>query len=109
MGNQRLVAQLLNLERRTSRAGRDSIDHAPRAHDDMANAAAGALLAAVAKQKQLSYGLTDGGAILHDGTRVTEEELRGRARPRLRLVTVDELENELTTPEQIHAVRHRKP
>lgn len=39
----RLVAQLLGLERRTSRGGRDSIDHAPRAHDDVANAAAGAL------------------------------------------------------------------
>ena len=29
------------LERRTSRGGRDSIDHAPGAHDDLANAAAG--------------------------------------------------------------------
>jgi hypothetical protein len=35
--------QLLGLERRTARGGRDSIDHAPGAHDDIANAAAGAL------------------------------------------------------------------
>jgi hypothetical protein len=34
----------LNLERRTSRAGKDSIDHPPGAHDDIANAAAGALV-----------------------------------------------------------------
>jgi hypothetical protein len=37
----KLVAQLLGLERRTARGGRDSIDHAPGAHDDIANAVAG--------------------------------------------------------------------
>jgi hypothetical protein len=39
-----LTAQLITLERRTARGGRDSIDHAPGAHDDVANAVAGALL-----------------------------------------------------------------
>jgi hypothetical protein len=39
----RLVAQLCGLERRTARGGRDSIDHAPGAHDDVANSVAGAL------------------------------------------------------------------
>jgi len=42
----RLVAQLLNLERRVARGGRDSIDHGPQRHDDVVNAAAGALLLA---------------------------------------------------------------
>ena len=42
----KLVAQLLGLERRTARGGRDSIDHAPSAHDDLANSAAGALIEA---------------------------------------------------------------
>jgi hypothetical protein len=37
----RLVAQLCGLERRTARGGRDSIDHAPGGHDDLANAVAG--------------------------------------------------------------------
>ena len=37
----RLIAQIAGLERRVSRAGRDSIDHAPGAHDDIANAVAG--------------------------------------------------------------------
>jgi hypothetical protein len=37
----RLIAQIAGLERRVSRAGRGSIDHAPGAHDDIANAAAG--------------------------------------------------------------------
>jgi hypothetical protein len=42
----RLQAQLLGLERRTTRGGRDVIDHAPRQHDDLANAVAGALVSA---------------------------------------------------------------
>jgi hypothetical protein len=40
---ERLTNQLIGLERRTARGGRDSIDHAPGAHDDVANAVAGAL------------------------------------------------------------------
>lgn len=40
----RLLKQLGGLERRTARGGKDSIDHAPRLHDDVANAAAGALV-----------------------------------------------------------------
>ena len=44
LDHQRLISQLCGLERRTSRGGRDSIDHAPGAHDDIANAAAGARL-----------------------------------------------------------------
>ncbi|MBB5041888.1 hypothetical protein [Shinella fusca] len=38
-----LTNQLCGLERRTARGGRDSIDHAPGAHDDVANAVAGVL------------------------------------------------------------------
>jgi hypothetical protein len=45
----RLIAQLCSLERRTARGGRDSIDHPPHAHDDVANAVAGALVLAGAK------------------------------------------------------------
>jgi len=39
--NPGLSRQLQGLERRTARGGKDSIDHAPRAHDDLANAVAG--------------------------------------------------------------------
>jgi hypothetical protein len=42
----RLAAQLVGLERRVARGGRDSVDHAPGGRDDVANAAAGALAAA---------------------------------------------------------------
>jgi hypothetical protein len=41
----RLVAQLLALDRRTARSGKDSIDHPPGGHDDLINAVAGALVA----------------------------------------------------------------
>jgi hypothetical protein len=38
---QKLVNQIAALERRTSRGGKDSIDHPPAGHDDVANAVAG--------------------------------------------------------------------
>ena len=44
LDNPRLCSQLCALERRTARGGRDSIDHAPGAHDDIANAVAGVLV-----------------------------------------------------------------
>ena len=42
--NSRLVAQLCGLERRTARSGKDSIDHTPGGHDDLANAVCGVLV-----------------------------------------------------------------
>ncbi len=41
---QRLNVQLAGLERRVARGGKDSIDHTPGGRDDVANAAAGALV-----------------------------------------------------------------
>lgn len=45
--NDRMVSQLCGLERKTGRSGKDSIDHAPGGHDDVANAVAGALTLAI--------------------------------------------------------------
>ena len=51
LDNPRLKSQLINLERRTGRGtGRDSIDHPLGGHDDLANAACGALSFASHKQ-----------------------------------------------------------
>jgi hypothetical protein len=47
LDNARLTAQLCGLERRVARSGKDSIDHAPNGHDDIANSAAGALVRCV--------------------------------------------------------------
>jgi hypothetical protein len=41
LDNSKAINQLCGLERRTARSGRDSIDHAPSAHDDLANVIAG--------------------------------------------------------------------
>jgi hypothetical protein len=46
----RLKQQLVGLERRTARSGRDSIDHAPGQNDDVANAVAGAVVSAAISQ-----------------------------------------------------------
>lgn len=51
LDDKKMITQLVSLERRTSRAGKDSIDHPPGQHDDRINAAAGAIvLASAGKQ-----------------------------------------------------------
>ena len=45
LDNRRMVSQLVGLERRTSRAGKDSIDHGPGGRDDLINAVAGVVVA----------------------------------------------------------------
>ena len=48
----RLTNQLIRLERRTPRGGKDMIDHAPGVQDDLANAVAGAITAVLTKQRE---------------------------------------------------------
>jgi hypothetical protein len=57
----KLATELLGLERRTARGGRDSIDHSPGGHDDLANAAAGALVLAGAAPTATMLFLDDPG------------------------------------------------
>jgi hypothetical protein len=47
----KLHAQLVGLERKTARSGKDSIDHAPKSHDDLANAVCGAIGLAIGKKR----------------------------------------------------------
>jgi len=49
LDDRRLISQLHGLERRTARGGKDSIDHAPGAKDDLANSVAGVLVLASGK------------------------------------------------------------
>ncbi|MFZ3327284.1 MAG: hypothetical protein WA231_15960 [Methylocella sp.] len=51
----RLISQLHGLERRTARGGKDSIDHGPGQHDDVANAVAGAIVLAAHCEKPLNF------------------------------------------------------
>ena len=52
----RLIDQLIGLERRTARGGRDSIDHRSGSHDDICNAAAGALVLAAVRPRDVLVG-----------------------------------------------------
>lgn len=52
LDNHVLVSQLLHLERHRGRSGRDIVDHPPKGHDDVINAAAGALQLAIAPAMQ---------------------------------------------------------
>ena len=55
LDNTRLIAQLCSLERRTARGGRDTIDHPAGAHDDIANAAAGALVMVGSRRRAIIF------------------------------------------------------
>ena len=44
LDNKQLHKELIGLERRTARSGKDSISHAPGSHDDLVNSAAGAII-----------------------------------------------------------------
>ena len=86
LNNKRLVAQLLGLERRTSRAGKDSIDHAPGGHDDVCNSVAGALVTAIEKKPHMRRGTID---FARTGRITWHEEVE---RQRITIVHVSELE-----------------
>jgi hypothetical protein len=51
--NKRLALQFASLERRTSPGGRDRVDHGVNGHDDLCNAAAGALVEAATGRKPM--------------------------------------------------------
>lgn len=56
----RMQRQFANLERRAHRGGRESIDHPPGAHDDRANAVAGAVAFATKRQSSFKTGTVRG-------------------------------------------------
>jgi hypothetical protein len=59
--SERLVSQLVGLERRTARSGKDSIDHGPGGHDDLCNSVAGAAALAINTSSfDLSYRWVNG-------------------------------------------------
>ena len=53
--DRKLITQLCSLERRTSRGGRDSIDHEPGAHDDLANAVAGLVTELTGRRRGVTF------------------------------------------------------
>jgi hypothetical protein len=72
LDHQRTNAQLLALERGTSRLGKDSISHPPGGHDDLINAVAGALVQAVARAARPTF------FIVESFTKSWTQAVRGR-------------------------------
>jgi hypothetical protein len=71
----RLRAQLLGLERRTARGGRESIDHGPGGRDDVANSAAGAIILAAEGASVGSPGLVAGQRTMTVPARMTFDDV----------------------------------
>ncbi len=73
LDNRRAIAQIASLERRTSRGGKDSIDHPPGGRDDIANVIAGAVHLVLARPKyeppvELGLPIVSGGSRVMDLT-----------------------------------------
>jgi hypothetical protein len=80
------VNQICGLERRTARSGKDSIDHSPGAHDDLANSLAGAatLVTGATQPSCGSMPLDDFFSMLNsDNWRVDADGVRKYAPPRV--------------------------
>lgn len=67
LDNDRMFQQILNLERRTSRSGKDSIDHSPGGHDDISNVVAGCVTLPKRRGSLFRLRILGGnGQLLHD-------------------------------------------
>jgi hypothetical protein len=75
----RLTAQLCALERRTARSGRDSIDHPPGGHDDLANSVAGVVNLILGQSKFVPT-LAIGGIEVFSGDRREPNWIGGEVR-----------------------------
>jgi hypothetical protein len=82
LDHSRLINQLIGLERRTGRTGKDSIDHGPGGHDDLANAVAGAVSICLIEGTYNLQALNNGFAVLAGGgshrPKSTEQSARER-------------------------------
>jgi hypothetical protein len=99
-----LLRELRCLERRVHRSGKDSVDHGSHGSDDFANALCGALYVAFRETRKPKMRM---GGIGIDGV-IHWHDPEPREHSRIRFIHVDELGNELKTPEQVHAARHRR-
>jgi hypothetical protein len=66
--SERLVSQLTGLERKTARSGKDSIDHTPGSHDDIANSVAGAidLIVLHERSQNTGFGMATYGTVIEE-------------------------------------------
>jgi len=90
LDNARLISQLANLERRTGRTGKDSVDHPPGGHDDVANAVAGVIaigaqptnkVSVIAQEDFMARLNSDNYAMQADGTLKFQKPMKVYAHP----------------------------
>lgn len=81
-----LKSELAGLERRARSGGRDSVDHGPRAHDDLANAVAGAAVLSGGRKKIVRM-ITQPYGYRPESTREPERPIH----PRLQYLTASEI------------------
>jgi hypothetical protein len=74
LDHRKMLNQFVNLERRTGRSGKDSVDHLPNAHDDISNSAAGCLVLAL--ENAGDFGVLE----MHQSGRLIELLAEGAAR-----------------------------
>jgi hypothetical protein len=80
LDSKRLAAQLTQLERRTRMGGKDLVTHGPGGHDDLANAAAGAVVSVAREGRRPRVRITLVGKMtreeIEEAEREEEEERR---------------------------------
>ena len=73
LDTERLRQQLLGLERKTGRTGKDSVDHTPGGHDDIINAVAGAVVLAAREAARPPLRFWGGGPVMDEEEEETFE------------------------------------
>jgi hypothetical protein len=108
LDHRRLIDQLIALERRTTfGTGRDTIGHPPNAHDDIAVAAAGAILLATAKRPTIRQGYYSAGIYAHQLAGWSSRHEDESDHSQIRYARVNEAGDEITS-EQATAIAARK-
>ncbi len=102
----KMVNQLLDLDRVSARGGRESVDHPKGSHDDLCNAACGALLFAASPTRTLaSVGCQDGSVLYRDANGAWARRWPRQEREPLRIRTIRVAEADM----EAHKIQLAKP
>jgi hypothetical protein len=101
LDHKKLLNQFTDLERRTRTGGRDSVDHSPGAHDDIANAVAGVM--ALARSRCGSFAW-----VIAAGKKAQQEQIAVKSIEQPTIQSVHKLANEIAGL-KFNAIQKRKP
>jgi hypothetical protein len=104
----RLASQLRQLERRTAPTGKDRVDHGPGLHDDLANAAMGAIrLAALKTDRAIGRLLRPEYSIT--GNALSDQEAQRLIRYRMSPIERRESDEPLSPHDYVQIYSRRRP